>query len=200
MEPEGCIPSGIPLVHDPGVPFRLHALVDARKRVLPRQLREIRGRQRQRQRAGGLARWQSRRVGLAVPHEHVKKDRAQSVAVQGQFLAEGHGVEAPNGAGSGHHPRQHLLARHPRDDQQLGRALRLPIEVAEPRARRRCLVLDVVLHHGRDVDETRPAQSHTSESDLMSSDSPHQTHALLQRGRVRRTYLFSAANGEASRA
>lgn len=113
MEPEGCIPSGIPVVHDPGVPFRLHPLLDARKRVLPRQLREFRGRrQRQRQLAGLVAAcWPSDgRVGLAVPHEHVKKDRAQSVAVQGQLLAEGHGVEAPDGAGSRHHPRQHLLA------------------------------------------------------------------------------------------
>ena len=154
MKPEGRVPCGVPLVHDPRVHFRLHPLLAVRKRVLPGQLGERRrGRQWQRQRAG-LAHRPSRRVRLAVPHDHVKKDRLQGVAVQGQLLAEGDGVEATDGAGRRHHPRQDLLARHPRDDQQLGRALRLPVEVPEPRPRGRHLEVAVVLHDGRDVDET----------------------------------------------
>lgn len=126
----------------------------AAERVLPHKAGgELRVRRRLRRQAG-LVR-ASRRVGrLAFPHEQVEQDRAQGVPVQRQLLAERDGVEAPDGARRGHHPREDLLPGHPGDHQQLRRALRLPVEVPQPRPRRRRQEAAVVLHDGRDVDES----------------------------------------------
>lgn len=52
---------------------------------------------------------------VSVPKEDMDEDGLERVSVQGEFLAEGDGVIAPNCTGRGYHPRKDLLVGHPRN-------------------------------------------------------------------------------------